>query len=615
MSKKVSIKIKPQYIEYSDTMYKNFKLHKLQETFYKYDELSEINIIVAPTGTGKTFSFVLPIINKKNEKWTFRGLIVSPTNALIEDIKENIKKRFPEIMVGEINSVVLDKFNVKGPERFRTILKITNENDIIITNPDIINFIIYGGYNYYDRIREFPEIFEKFNFIVYDEYHLYDEEQIANILTLILLRKFLTPKEIKFIFTSATPEKGLEDFLRERNIPYFKYEEKISKRGRKIHGEINLNFIREDILQFIPENKDFIYNYIKNNKKVLIIFDTLRKLKEFKESNFFPELKMVELSGYTTKQETEVKTQDCQIILGTNKIEVGVNLEIDICFMEEGRYLRNFLQRFGRVARGNNNGEVFVFCNKIKPLLSKLLEREYEYYDFLDIYQILKKDREFYHQSLPKYIGTFLYAIYMGIKNYSLKKVFFENINLGKIEKEYYNKMRSINQKISKLDKYKVHPHVKLWRSWWKNFIETFRYFRENKPIVKIKDLDEDETTYYSFEWILQNKNIIKIEEEGKEKIYYVKGLTWESQPFLYVSNTLLPHSNNYFTKKEYWEPKYLFKESLKECWDKYKEDNSALGIECKEIIDEIKDLLPTITRKRINIVNIETLDFPSRII
>ena len=31
--------------------------------------------------------------------------------------------------------------------------------------------------------------------------------------------------------------------------------------------------------------------------------------------------------------------------------------------------------------------------------------------------------------------------------------------------------------------------------------------------------------------------------------------------------------------------------------------------------IDEIKDLLPTITRKRINIVNIETLDFPSRII
>ena len=325
MSKKVSIKIKPQYIEYSDTMYKNFKLHKLQETFYKYDELSEINIIVAPTGTGKTFSFVLPIINKKNEKWTFRGLIVSPTNALIEDIKENIKKRFPEIMVGEINSVVLDKFNVKGPERFRTILKITNENDIIITNPDIINFIIYGGYNYYDRIREFPEIFEKFNFIVYDEYHLYDEEQIANILTLILLRKFLTPKEIKFIFTSATPEKGLEDFLRERNIPYFKYEEKISKRGRKIHGEINLKFIREDILQFIPENKDFIYNYIKNNKKVLIIFDTLRKLKEFKESNFFPELKMVELSGYTTKQETEVKTQDCQIILGTNKIEVGVN--------------------------------------------------------------------------------------------------------------------------------------------------------------------------------------------------------------------------------------------------------------------------------------------------
>ncbi|MCD6528026.1 type I-D CRISPR-associated helicase Cas3', partial [bacterium] len=419
MSKEISIKIKPQYIEYSNTTYKNFKLHKIQEIFYKYDELSEINIIVAPTGTGKTFSFALPIINKKKEKWTFKGLIVSPTNALIRDIKENIKKRFPEIRVGEINSVVLDRFNVKGPERFKMILKIINENEIVLTNPDIINFIIYGGYNYYKGIREFPEIFEKFNFIVYDEYHLYDEEQIANILTLILLRKSLISKEIKFIFTSATPEKGLEEFLKEHNIPYFKYEEKISKRGRKIHGEINLNFIRKDILQFISENKDFIYKYIRNNKKVLIIFDSLRKLKEFKESNFFPELKMVELSGYTTKQETEVKTQDCQIILGTNKIEVGVNLNVNICFMEEGRYLRNFLQRFGRVARGDNNGEVFVFCNKIKPLFLKLLRQEYEYYDFLDIYQNLKKDREFYHQSLPKYIGTFLYAIYVGIKNYS----------------------------------------------------------------------------------------------------------------------------------------------------------------------------------------------------
>jgi len=69
-----------------------------------------------------------------------------------------------------------------------------NSAEIVIINPDIVNFVIHGGYHIEEsdkrrhilNFQDWTEFFGKIDYVVFDEYHLYDEEQIANILVWLI---------------------------------------------------------------------------------------------------------------------------------------------------------------------------------------------------------------------------------------------------------------------------------------------------------------------------------------------------------------------------------------------------------------------------------------------
>ena len=153
------ISVKPQYVPLTTEREiiggKDCLLHEVQRRMkLDFDKLPEFTVIAAPTGTGKSYAFPFPVLKSKaNEDFydihnkKVKGLIVLPTNALINELTASFKETYPQLTISRLTGVELDERQVKGFARWETALSICKENDLVITNPDIINFAMHGGYH------------------------------------------------------------------------------------------------------------------------------------------------------------------------------------------------------------------------------------------------------------------------------------------------------------------------------------------------------------------------------------------------------------------------------------------------------------------------------------
>ena len=143
----ISITVKERKIPFSDTKVelkgKKYILHTFQKVFYSdLSNLPTVTVVIAPTGAGKTFAFILPIIYARHHNYLPpRGLIIAPTNALVEDIYNSFKE---EAKIEKITGSTLQKHGIERPKELLNRVKSAN---IIVTNPDIVNFVIHGGYH------------------------------------------------------------------------------------------------------------------------------------------------------------------------------------------------------------------------------------------------------------------------------------------------------------------------------------------------------------------------------------------------------------------------------------------------------------------------------------
>src|SRR5690606_30123330 len=248
----------------------------------------------------------------------------------------------------------------------------------------------------------FSSFLDKFNYIIFDEYHLYDEAQIANILTLVRLREcFLQHYKptkgnvngVRFLFVSATPEIGLKRILESEGYEYEEIiEEIISDKtdARAIHGKLDVEFfdckdIRALIRYKTPEIRDVL-----KTKKVLLILNRLRDVQELalELQSSFKGYTIYQSTGYISKAENHPeKIKSANIIIATNKAEVGVNYDVEYCIMQPGKYFQNFVQRFGRVSRGDLEGKVIIAIDGIFSKYKKGFKDvvNINYYEFIDL--------------------------------------------------------------------------------------------------------------------------------------------------------------------------------------------------------------------------------------
>ena len=626
MTDSVSLKILPQFVDTGDEQFEGRRLHKIQQVLLNYDDLPEFTVITAPTGTGKSFAFPLPIIQHKISGSSFskrRCIIVSPTNALIDDMEKEYTITFPTLQISKLNRKKLDDLNAKGPERWNALIQTITDNEVIITNPDLLNFALFGGYYRHKGQKEVSEIFARVDYFVFDEYHLYDEEQIANIISWVAIKKALIAKPVKFIFASATPEKGLLEVLHAQGFKPAEIIESISDKAapsrRKIHGQIEVTFLKGSTpLQYLISNAETVKQWIKEGERLLVIFDRMMELRMARPEieKRFHDVVIEEVSGYYTKSELKEVPGNAGLILGTNKIEVGVNLDVSICLMQTGKHFANFVQRFGRIARQGKDGKAIIFLdNKIKEIEKAFTGKETQsYYDFIEQCRNIEllSDRKFYSDKIPQYLGAYYFIIAQNIKDYATQRLFRETITVDGQAGFMLGLMRKIDKGIRRLEYInsacgkKFNFDIENWKEWWKIFTGTFKYFRASMPDILVRDLTcnkDKQITRYSLEWILQNREIVGEEHINGDRCLVVHGFLEGKQELQYYVESLpvykLNEGNLYLQQKEKYSLKEAFEKRLVEIARMYK-GQSQFVLAARQLIGEIGKLKPIVTHKRL---------------
>lgn len=645
------------------------QLHKVQQQIKTaYHLLPEFVIITAPTGTGKSYAFPFPALQAKINPKPFdesniRGLIVLPTNALINELTESFTQTYPQLTIKKLSSQELDNAQAKGFNRWREAINIAQQADLLITNPDIINYAMHGGYHATGNYKkqgdsEFRTFIEKFQYLIFDEYHLYDEAQIANILTIIKLIQLIfsdSKQRVKFFFVSATPEPKLKTILEQEGYQYQEIIEEITNQphnARAIHGKLETTFVYEsNVNQLIQAYTPQIKQQIEQGNKALIILDRLRDVQELTDyfNRIFPQFTVYPSTGYVSKTENHnQKIAEANLIIATNKAEVGVNYDVTYCIMQPGKFYQNFVQRFGRVARGNKEGKIIIAIgkntdfNKLENIFKNL--SSIDYYTFLEKVNTVLQPKEFYDTQVPNYWGEYLWCIINNIRTYQeyntfnyLERRLNETQMLeGKVVARYFL-MNDIHNTIRKMLQlatgkeigrgYLLHnyehlqkyaPRTYQWLTWWQNYLKTYYTFRDSSVTVQIYDTVAKTELDYSLDWILQHREILKRTIIQTEPYlierYEVGDFIDQNKDLQYTVNTIPDvgiKGNNYLSYKEKFELPAVWSKAIERIYDKVSRgdaDDELYQLQM-ELLHKLEWLKSTFSLKRLNIIEINTED------
>lgn len=608
---------------------RKYTLHTFQEVFYSdLSNLPTVTVVIAPTGAGKTFAFTLPVIYAKNHNSVIlpRGLIVAPTNALVEDMYHSFKD---VVKVEKITGSALQKHGIERPKELLDKVKSAN---IVVTNPDIVNFVIHGGYHIEEsgkrrhilNFQDWTEFFGKIDYIIFDEYHLYDEEQIANILVwLITSHQFF--KNIKWFFISATPEPALLKLLDDQKIDYKIVQQELAVSGRVIQGKQKIHFIEgsqsyslykwlfnDEEIRSDVKNK--ISEVIKSSKRVFLLFNSLReaKIAENKIRNLFRKAKIGVNTGFETRQKDfTFNPEEYDIIITTSKAEVGVNYPVQVAYIDSGRYLRNFLQRIGRIGRGNEESEIYCITPvAVVERIKKLVKNgaNVNYYEFVDVLNKSFEDIKLKEERVPVFMGALLWSVYNALKSRDRRRVIDELIEKFPYSKILFKLDKVIEEVKEEVDE-EFYENLKIF---WNAFKRSFTRFRDDTMQWKI--FYKNQETEYDIIWVLDNafiEEIDKVERRviisdfrpKKEKI--VKGIITQSL----LEDPGAP--NNYqqigglkSEQKEEWN-KFLYSDHIGSLYAAKLEK----WLNEVEVSEELEDLLrklrPLYSKKRIEILNV----------
>lgn len=316
----------------------NFYPFKHQfETLKIVNEMDSNNkpaiVVTAPTGSGKTESFLLPMLNdlvsnpRKSDEKGVRAIILYPMNALVADQNKrlfsylkgqsNVSMFFYNSETPETKKYATDEFDDKCFIKTRKEAR-ENPPDIMITNYSMLEYILA-------RPNDFPIIGNALRTIVVDEAHLYTGTLAAEVS--LLLRRVTTKakvdnSKILYIATTAT----ISDDKQEQQDFFSKFFNKDNIQrvsGEKEFKEIDANInVDNEIEQFIDisfmmtePNLD-LYNEFKGYR----VFPKILKILSEKYTIQFSELLKLVSSSIEPKTLLNIFTIGAKARLNDNEL-------------------------------------------------------------------------------------------------------------------------------------------------------------------------------------------------------------------------------------------------------------------------------------------------------
>jgi len=323
--------------------------------FYKFQEdaIKEIaygsNVVIeAPTASGKTEAFLIPVLQKINDKNDNHGkilaLFVYPTKALARD-------QYPKILefakrVG-ITVSVFDG-DTKQSERAEIL---DDPPQLVITNFDVLHYhLLY-------RTR-FASLLNSVKFLITDEVHVYSGIFGSNVHYIIKRLKRICNK-IQFIASSATLENAVE-FCES----LFGEKMKIIRgSGRKGETDFLMLFpslrtqraLMVDLIKKLTSRKHKTMVFSNSHKNSELVAMQARKQKV--------DIKVHRaglMANYRKSVEKSFKDNSLMAISCTPTLELGIDVGNVDGVISATIPVNRLVQRIGRAARKGQRGYAFL---------------------------------------------------------------------------------------------------------------------------------------------------------------------------------------------------------------------------------------------------------------
>ena len=310
--------------------------------------------ITAPTSTGKTLAFTMPMIQKIIEEGTtkksiFTGrmekqvfaIVPTPTKALTSDQLGQIK-RYAEpcgIKVGMLTGDVGENGKME---------LLNNPPQILLTNFDMI-------YTHLLRDARFAPWFTDFKMLVIDEVHYYEGIHGSNIHHLLAALKRYSPK-LQMVAASATID-NLDEFSKK----LFNTEKVKVIQSNQKNGVTQLAVISPSGIGFSALLMNLCRFLVSKKKQFLIFWDSKTGVEKFAWRAQKEGLNIeVHRAGLTPNERTEIesklKSRELDGLVCTPTLELGIDIgSIDVVISHLVPW-HKFKQRIGRAGRRDNIG-------------------------------------------------------------------------------------------------------------------------------------------------------------------------------------------------------------------------------------------------------------------
>lgn len=322
------------------------RLYRFQEEAITRIMSGQSIVIEAPTASGKTEAFAVPVIQMASEAPAgVHTVFVYPTKALARDQIQKIRE------ITQLIGIGAEVFDGDTPQETRQkIMK--NPPRIIVTNFDVLHYHMW-------RRTRFALLLASTRILVVDEAHVYSGIFGSNVHYIVKRFKRICKKGLQVVAASATLENS-EDFCSQLFGEGMRVVRGTGRRGgidfamlfpslmpqKSLMVEITKKMTRKS-------HKTMIFNNSHLNAELLAIQARRQKIDIMVHRAGL-------MTGYRTAVEGRFRDGRLQAISCTPTLELGIDIGDVDCIVSSVVPVNRLIQRIGRSARKGQRGYAFL---------------------------------------------------------------------------------------------------------------------------------------------------------------------------------------------------------------------------------------------------------------